>query len=126
MVSPASDVEIVIVFAQNSDRTTSESMTSGRSSRRARSARTRACSRSASKSDVKAASEGAPLGAALLMLASRQADVGRAILVDALRLATYSAAPLPRGFVPPCLPTKAPQPPSGDTGCAGTPPAYDC
>jgi bifunctional non-homologous end joining protein LigD len=23
--------------------------------------------------------------------------------------------PLPRGFVPPCLPTKAPQPPSGDT-----------
>jgi ATP-dependent DNA ligase len=40
----------------------------------------------------------------------------RAILVDALRLATYSAAmPLPRGFVPPCLPTKAPQPPSGDT-----------
>jgi ATP-dependent DNA ligase len=36
-------------------------------------------------------------------------------LVDALRLATYSAAmPLPRGFVPPCLPTKAPQPPSGD------------
>jgi bifunctional non-homologous end joining protein LigD len=37
-------------------------------------------------------------------------------LVDALRLATYSAAmPLPRGFVPPCLPTKAPQPPSGDT-----------
>src|SRR2546430_1337247 len=40
----------------------------------------------------------------------------RAMLVDALRLATYSAAmPLPRGFVPPCLPTKAPQPPSGDT-----------
>jgi hypothetical protein len=40
----------------------------------------------------------------------------RAILVDALRLATYSAAmPLPHGFVPPCLPTKAPQPPSGDT-----------
>ena len=39
-----------------------------------------------------------------------------AILVDALRLATYSAAmSLPRGFVPPCLPTKAPQPPSGDT-----------
>jgi ATP-dependent DNA ligase len=38
------------------------------------------------------------------------------MLVDALRLATYSAAmPLPRGFVPPCLPTKAPQPPSGDT-----------
>jgi bifunctional non-homologous end joining protein LigD len=37
-------------------------------------------------------------------------------LVDALRLATYSAAmPLPRAFVPPCLPTKAPQPPSGDT-----------
>ena len=37
-----------------------------------------------------------------------------AILVDALRLATYSAAmPLPRGFVPPCLPTKAPQPPGG-------------
>ena len=37
-------------------------------------------------------------------------------MVDALRLATYSAAmPLPRGFVPPCLPTKAPQPPSGDT-----------
>jgi ATP-dependent DNA ligase len=37
-------------------------------------------------------------------------------LVDALRLATYSAAmPLLRGFVPPCLPTKAPQPPSGDT-----------
>jgi ATP-dependent DNA ligase len=33
-----------------------------------------------------------------------------------LRLATYSAAmSLPRGFVPPCLPTKAPQPPSGDT-----------
>jgi bifunctional non-homologous end joining protein LigD len=33
----------------------------------------------------------------------------------ALRLATYSAAmPLPRGFVPPCLP-KAPLPPSGDT-----------
>jgi hypothetical protein len=23
--------------------------------------------------------------------------------------------PLPRGFVPPCLPTKAPQPPSCDT-----------
>jgi bifunctional non-homologous end joining protein LigD len=22
--------------------------------------------------------------------------------------------PLPRGFVPPCLPTKAPQPPTGD------------
>jgi bifunctional non-homologous end joining protein LigD len=40
----------------------------------------------------------------------------RAILVDALRVATYSAAmPLPRGFVQPCLPTKAPQPPSGDT-----------
>src|SRR5436190_2671254 len=40
----------------------------------------------------------------------------RAVLVDALRLATYSAAmPLPHGFVPPCLPTKAPQPPSGDT-----------
>jgi bifunctional non-homologous end joining protein LigD len=39
-----------------------------------------------------------------------------AILVDALRLATYSAAmPLPPGFVPPCLPTKAPQPPTGDT-----------
>jgi ATP-dependent DNA ligase len=38
------------------------------------------------------------------------------MLVDALRVATYSAAmPLPRGFVPPCLPTKAPQPPSGDT-----------
>jgi ATP-dependent DNA ligase len=38
------------------------------------------------------------------------------IWFDALRLATYSAAmPLPRGFVPPCLPTKAPQPPSGDT-----------
>jgi ATP-dependent DNA ligase len=38
------------------------------------------------------------------------------MLVDALRLATYSAdMPLPRGFVPPCLPTKAPQPPSGDT-----------
>ena len=38
------------------------------------------------------------------------------MLVDALRLATYSAAmPLPRGFVRPCLPTKAPQPPSGDT-----------
>jgi bifunctional non-homologous end joining protein LigD len=38
------------------------------------------------------------------------------MLVDAFRLATYSAAmPLPRGFVPPCLPTKAPQPPSGDT-----------
>ena len=37
-------------------------------------------------------------------------------MVDASRLATYSAAmPLPRGFVPPCLPTKAPQPPSGDT-----------
>jgi bifunctional non-homologous end joining protein LigD len=37
-------------------------------------------------------------------------------LVDALRLATYSAAmPLPHGFVPPCLPIKAPQPPSGDT-----------
>jgi bifunctional non-homologous end joining protein LigD len=37
-------------------------------------------------------------------------------LVDALRLATYSAAmPLPPGFVPPCLPTKAPQPPTGDT-----------
>ena len=37
------------------------------------------------------------------------------MLVDALRLATYSAAmPLPRGFVPPCLPTKAPQPPSGE------------
>ena len=38
------------------------------------------------------------------------------MLVDALRLATYSAAmPLPRGFVPPCLPTNAPQQPSGDT-----------
>jgi hypothetical protein len=38
------------------------------------------------------------------------------MLVDALPGATYSAAmPLPRGFVPPCLPTKAPQPPSGDT-----------
>jgi bifunctional non-homologous end joining protein LigD len=37
------------------------------------------------------------------------------MLVDALRVATYPAAmPLPRGFVPPCLPTKAPQPPSGD------------
>jgi bifunctional non-homologous end joining protein LigD len=37
-------------------------------------------------------------------------------LVDAFRLATYSAAmPLPRGFVPPCLPTKAPQPPTGET-----------
>jgi bifunctional non-homologous end joining protein LigD len=37
-------------------------------------------------------------------------------LVDALRLATYSAAmPLPRGFVPPCLATKARQPPTGDT-----------
>jgi hypothetical protein len=34
------------------------------------------------------------------------------MFVDALRLATYSVAmPLPRGFVPPCLPTKAPQPP---------------
>jgi bifunctional non-homologous end joining protein LigD len=31
------------------------------------------------------------------------------MLVDALRLATYSAA------IPPCLPTKAPQPPSRDT-----------
>jgi bifunctional non-homologous end joining protein LigD len=40
----------------------------------------------------------------------------RGDILDALRLATYSAAvPLPRGFVPPCLPTKAPQPPSGDT-----------
>jgi len=30
-------------------------------------------------------------------------------------LASYSPAmPLPLGFVPPCLPTKAPQPPSGD------------
>jgi ATP-dependent DNA ligase len=38
------------------------------------------------------------------------------MFVDALRLAPYSAVmPLPRGFVPPCLPTKAPQPPSGDT-----------
>jgi bifunctional non-homologous end joining protein LigD len=38
------------------------------------------------------------------------------MLVDDLPGATYSAAmPLPRGFVPPCLPTKAPQPPSGDT-----------
>jgi bifunctional non-homologous end joining protein LigD len=38
------------------------------------------------------------------------------MLVDALRVATYSAAmPLPRGFVPPCLPTKTPHPPSGDT-----------
>jgi bifunctional non-homologous end joining protein LigD len=38
------------------------------------------------------------------------------MLVDALRVTTYSAAmPLPSGFVPPCLPTKAPQPPSGDT-----------
>jgi bifunctional non-homologous end joining protein LigD len=37
-------------------------------------------------------------------------------LVDALRLATYSAAmPLPHGFVPPCLPITAPQLPSGDT-----------
>ena len=36
------------------------------------------------------------------------------MLVDALRLSTYSAAmPLPRGFVPPCLPTKAPEPPTG-------------
>src|SRR5262249_10201028 len=43
-------------------------------------------------------------------------DVGGPCLVDALRLATYSVAmPLPRGFVLPCLPTKAPQPPSGDT-----------
>jgi ATP-dependent DNA ligase len=50
------------------------------------------------------------------MFASRHPGRWRAILVDALRLATYSAAmPLPRGFVPPCLPTKAPQPPSGDT-----------
>jgi hypothetical protein len=52
-------------------------------------------------------------------LSLRPADPARrwrAMLVDALRLATYSAAmPLPRGFVPPCLPTKAPQPPSGDT-----------
>src|SRR2546430_8778037 len=40
----------------------------------------------------------------------------RAMLVDALRLATYSAAmPWPRGSAPPGLPTKAPQPPSGDT-----------
>jgi ATP-dependent DNA ligase len=38
------------------------------------------------------------------------------MLVDALPPRDYSAAmPLPRGFVPPCLPTKAPQPPSGDT-----------
>jgi bifunctional non-homologous end joining protein LigD len=38
------------------------------------------------------------------------------MLVDALPVTTYSAAmPLPRGFVPPCLPTRAPQPPSGDT-----------
>src|SRR6516165_5854960 len=38
------------------------------------------------------------------------------MFVDALRLAPYSAVmPLPRGFVPPCLPTKATQPPSGDT-----------
>ena len=38
------------------------------------------------------------------------------MFVDALRLATYLAAmPLPRGFVPPCLPTKASQPPGGDT-----------
>ena len=37
------------------------------------------------------------------------------MFIDALRLATYSAAmPLSRGFVPPCLPTKAPQPPGGD------------
>ena len=37
------------------------------------------------------------------------------MFIDVLRLATYSAAmPLPRGFVPPCLPTNAPQPPSGD------------
>ena len=35
-------------------------------------------------------------------------------MVDVLRLATFSAMPLARGFVPPCLPTKAPQPPSGD------------
>ena len=36
------------------------------------------------------------------------------MFVDALRLATYSVAmPLPRGFVPPCVPTKAPQPPGG-------------
>jgi bifunctional non-homologous end joining protein LigD len=26
----------------------------------------------------------------------------------------YRAMPLPRGFIPPCLPTKAPQPPSGE------------
>src|SRR5499427_8104431 len=39
----------------------------------------------------------------------------RAMLVDAFRLATYSAAmPLSRGFVPPCLPIKAPQPPNGE------------
>jgi bifunctional non-homologous end joining protein LigD len=57
-----------------------------------------------------------------VLLINRPADLRfasarrwRAILVDALRLAIYSAAmPLPRGFVPPCLPTKAPQPPSGD------------
>ena len=37
------------------------------------------------------------------------------MFVDALCLATYSVAmPLPRGFVPPCLPIKAPQPPNGD------------
>jgi ATP-dependent DNA ligase len=45
----------------------------------------------------------------------RQPAIGP-LLVDAFRLATYSAAmSLPRGFVSPCLPTKAPQPPSGDT-----------
>jgi ATP-dependent DNA ligase len=51
------------------------------------------------------------------MLASRQADVGRVILVDALRLATYSAAmSLPRAASSRlACPTKAPQPPSGDT-----------
>jgi bifunctional non-homologous end joining protein LigD len=38
----------------------------------------------------------------------------RGHILDALRLATYSAAmPLPRGFVPPCLPSKATTPPSG-------------
>jgi ATP-dependent DNA ligase len=54
--------------------------------------------------------------------ASRAADARfasarrwRAILVDALRLATYSAAmPLPGGFVSPCVPTTASQPQSGD------------
>jgi hypothetical protein len=41
------------------------------------------------------------------------ATSARVMSVDALRFATYSAAmPLPRGFVPPCLPTKAPQPPN--------------